>query len=232
MGLTNILLHWQQKENEKGHRHSTKTDVFLRIKDSSCTIMGFKLNLRQWRWFKAKNIKFCQFFTCHCFEFLFETIFLHVLRKRNLNLKKSLPSTLWRSVALSSVLEPIRNLRQRQASFLRQNFLFIRSRISILLIAIFQRISTLLFEAIHGFFTIPDRLWKWILFSQAVLVDSTCKMIHKMKKIIFYWQKNFHLRIHWKLNLARLKLKTPSKEFENIYLMVDRESSQLPDSGL
>lgn len=84
-----------------------------------------------------------------------------------------LPSALRRSIALSSIFEPIRDLRKRQTSLLGQHLLLVGRRVAIFRVAIFQRIATFLFEAVDCLLTVPDRLRQRILFPQTVLVDGT-----------------------------------------------------------
>ena len=77
-----------------------------------------------------------------------------------LNYRETVPSLLriGGPIALASVLEPVGYLGQRQARLLGQRALLIRSGVAILSVAIFQGCTRLLFEAVDGLLTVPDRL--------------------------------------------------------------------------
>lgn len=88
------------------------------------------------------------------------------------NRTKYLRSRLRRAISLPTILEPIRHLSQRQAGFLREIFLLIRRGISISHVAFLQGVSRSFFEAIDGFFAVPNRLRQRILFAQSIFVDG------------------------------------------------------------
>lgn len=75
------------------------------------------------------------------------------------NSRVILPFVRGDSVALPSILEPVTNLLQCQASLLSDQTFLLRSRVAILLVALFQELPRFLFEAVYSFLAIPDCPW-------------------------------------------------------------------------
>lgn len=73
-------------------------------------------------------------------------------------------------VPLSAVLEPVADLCEGQSGDFGQVFLLVRSGIPVVLIALLEGISGLLFEAVNGLLSVPDSLGQGELFPQPVLV--------------------------------------------------------------
>lgn len=82
------------------------------------------------------------------------------------------PVLLGRPVPLPSVLEPVADLRERQARPPGQVAFLVRRRVPVLQVTVFQRVPRLLLETIHGLLAVPDGLWQRVLFAQPVLVDG------------------------------------------------------------
>ena len=78
-----------------------------------------------------------------------------------------------RSVALSSVLEPIAHLRESQSCLLGERPFLVRSRVAVLLVAIQERLSCLLLETVDRLLAVPDGLRQRMLAPESVLVDGS-----------------------------------------------------------
>ena len=66
-----------------------------------------------------------------------------------------LRSRRWIPISLSSVLEPVGDLCERETSLSRQAFLLVRGGISVLSVAILESNAGLLFKAVNSLLSIP-----------------------------------------------------------------------------
>lgn len=82
------------------------------------------------------------------------------------------PVLLRRPVALSAVLEPVADLREREAGAPGQVALLVRRRVPVLQIAVLQGRPRLLLETVHRLLAVPDGLRQRVLLAQPVLVDG------------------------------------------------------------
>ena len=69
------------------------------------------------------------------------------------------------SIPLATILEPVRHLRQGESGFLGQIPLFVRCRIPIGLVGVFEYLPGFLFETVDCLFAVPDGFWERILAS-------------------------------------------------------------------
>ena len=74
------------------------------------------------------------------------------------------------AVALAPVLEPVGDLRQRQARLFGQGALLVGRRVAILAVAVLQGGARLLLETVDGLLAVPDRLGQRVLAPQSILV--------------------------------------------------------------
>lgn len=82
------------------------------------------------------------------------------------------PVLLWRPVALPPVLEPVADLRERQARPPGQIAFLVRRRIPVLVVTVFQRVPRLLLETVHRLLAVPYGLRQRVLLAQPVLVHG------------------------------------------------------------
>ena len=75
-----------------------------------------------------------------------------------------------RAVALSPVLEPVADLREREARLLGQVSLLVRRWVAVLLVTLLQRLTRFLLEAVDGLLAVPDGLGQRVLPPQSVLI--------------------------------------------------------------
>ena len=76
------------------------------------------------------------------------------------------------AVSLTSILEPVADLYERQTSFFRQRSLLVERRVEVAPVAVFERLARPLLEAVDGLLAVPDCPWQRVLASQPVLIDS------------------------------------------------------------
>lgn len=79
---------------------------------------------------------------------------------------------LGRPVALPSVLEPVADLGERQARPPGQVAFLVRRRIPVLQVTVFEGVSRLLLETVHGLLAVPNGLGQRVLLAQPVLIHS------------------------------------------------------------
>ncbi len=74
---------------------------------------------------------------------------------------------------MTSILEPVRDLGQRQPRLFGQCALLVGRRVAIESVAIFESGAGFLFEAVDRFLSVPDRLRQRILPTEPVLVHGS-----------------------------------------------------------
>ena len=67
-----------------------------------------------------------------------------------------LPSAIGSPIALSTILEPVRDLSKGESGLFGQGFLLVRRWVPVEFVSFLQRISRLFFKAVYCFLTIPD----------------------------------------------------------------------------
>ena len=64
---------------------------------------------------------------------------------------------MWCAISLTSILEPVAHLYQRQTSFLGQRALLVERRVEVAAVAVLERLPRPLLEAVDGLLAVPDR---------------------------------------------------------------------------
>lgn len=81
-------------------------------------------------------------------------------------------SLLGRAIPLSTILEPVGDLGEREPGLLGQRLLLVGGGISVGQVAVLESVARLLLEAVDRLLAIPDRLGQGILLAQTVLVHG------------------------------------------------------------